>query len=229
MAYEKTLLSWLVKDDKALIESLDMDVFSISCALDREPISVLRRLKEDRAATALEKLGLAFNYESGSEEEAEFFGLALAGMPVSKALMWCLGHQDRPSREEMSELMPFGDCRPALYMARQTGIWFSRADEIETLCSLEESMPEEIIQEAVIEILGRFDAPTPDLVQRCVHGEAPAKERPYKWYVEGQNSGCAPRTYASRARKKQSSRGRSFGKRSYSGSTWGRRKKYAGA
>lgn len=220
MEYPKTLATWLVCDDKALTSSLDKDVFALAAQLEREPLSVLRRLREDRAAESLAKAGVDFQFEHGTEEEAEFFGLALSGMPLIHVLRWCLGSQERLDPEGMAANMPHGDCRPSLHMAREVGIWFSRAEEVETLRALEETMPPEIIQEAVREILSRFDAPTPGLVMRCVEGEAPPKDRPYKWYVEGQNSGCTSRTYASKAKRRSPK-----AKKSYSRSGWKPRKK----
>src|SRR3989344_4744854 len=66
---------------------------------------------------------LLFKVDAGSEEEAEFLGLALSGVPLQAILRWCTADAQRPTSAELEGMMTGEDWRPALYMACTTGMW----------------------------------------------------------------------------------------------------------
>lgn len=182
---DRTLLNWLIKDDKTLTSGLALDVYKLAEQLHREPLSVLRRLMDDRVIPVLTKKGLNFEFEPGSEEEAEFFGLALCGVPLNEALCWCMGLEARASGEKLNAMMTSPDFRPATHLARELGIWFTHTHEMADMRFLQE-MPTEITQAAIEDILERFDAPTPDQIMRQIEGIEPEPERPYVWAIRNQ-------------------------------------------
>lgn len=218
--------AWLIKDDALIAKSLDKSITEIAALLQRDPLDVLRHFSDDRAQDYLAKAGHSFDFIPGSEEEAELFGLAMAGVPLNAALLWCSADERRPDANTLQSMMPDGDCRPALHMARELGIWISRAGEIDDLRFLEEAMPTEITQAAIEDLLDGFQPPTPGIIRQYVEGELPKDRATYAWYVEGR---AAPqRTYASRSkgyssrkprrtsgRRFSSNRGRTRSRRAY--------------
>ena len=166
---DRTLAAWLIKDNKLILSSLDLNIFDISNQLHREPFSVISHFMDDDIVNGLSKKNIDFEFEHNSEEEAEFMGLLLAGVPVKPALLWCSAHQDRPASVELASLMTRPDMRSKLYMVRECGIWLSNASQIEDIIDIED-FPEEIISAAVEDILAHFDAPTPFNVLQTLEG-----------------------------------------------------------
>lgn len=207
--------AWLVKDDKAIIDGLALSVFDIAQSIERDPMAVVKRLREERPITLLAKAGFAFEFDEGSEEEAELLGLTLSGVPLGKALKWCAATDDRPSAGELAGYLKEGDLRPAMHQARDLGLWVSSADDLDTLRDLEETFPEEVTRAAIEDLLASFQPPTPSIVFQFARGELEHAE-----VVIGQTKqisrgkklwgSTTKRTY-----RRKSSYGRSHSKRSY--------------
>lgn len=123
---DKTAKKWLKKDEKEVLTGFKdgQDIFELAFGLDREPLSVLRHFDE---------LGL-FEFDEGSDEGVEFFGLALSGVPLNEAVLWCLADDARASN--IDDLMKIGDMRLTLHFARDNSIHISSATEVDTLSTL---------------------------------------------------------------------------------------------
>ncbi len=212
-SYENQLKTWFIKDDKLLVKSLDKSVHEIADEMQREPIEILLHLMDERAQEYLAKEGFHFEFDRGTEEEAELFGLALAGVPLGPALLWCAAAPKRPTAQELQSMMTGPDMRPAMNQVRELGIWFSKASELEDLQFLEETMPEEITQAAIEDLLEKFQPPTPSVIRMYVEGELPEDKAPYKRAVaKGPHKNYTSK-YASKSPRK--STGSKWGKRSY--------------
>jgi len=157
---DRTLAAWLKKDEKSLLSGLKsgLDVFELGLDLNREPLSVLAHCDE---------LGL-FEFDAGSEEEAEFVGLALSGVPLGQVIPWCLAEPGRT--RDLESLMKIGDMRPALHFARERGIALVRAESLDDLFWVMEQPVEQI--DAAIRSLGhRFDVLTPRTLREQLSGQ----------------------------------------------------------
>ena len=174
--------AWLVRDDKLLAGSLHLDIYAIATALQRTPLTVLQRLLEPRVKDALALQGLDFEFERGSEEQAELYGLTLCGVPVVKTLQWCLAKDERPTTSQLVTMMTTADFRPAMYMARDLGICFSDVDQMDDLRALEQDWPLEIVQAGVEDVMARFSIPTAEAVLAVLDGEPQERAKPYKWF-----------------------------------------------
>jgi hypothetical protein len=188
-AYERTLSPWLVREDKALSNALleaptasSVDVFSLASELQREPVSVLRRLRTrqrcPKLAAVLEERGLWLDLEDGRDEEDEFWGLALSGVPLALAWRWCVDESAqragapvaaRPTTSQVESAMTSPDLRPGLALAREAGLWFADADQVESLRFLLTQSLQTVI-DARRGVESRFDAPTPKVVAQGVFG-----------------------------------------------------------
>ena len=199
---DRTHAAWLVREDKLLLSSLSKNIFDLAKELQREAVCVMNHFREPKVLDALEKIGLAFEFDTGSEEEAEFFGLALAGVPIEAALRWCLGAQSRPTTVELEGMMSTPDFRPAMYMAMDLGVWFSNVEQMDDMRALDE-WPVEILQEAVADVIKRFEAPTAYMVIMQCMGEAPAPERPYTWATTNCSAPAPARGYTGRYKTKK--------------------------
>jgi len=163
--------TWLLKDDKAIIDGLELSVFGIAQCIERDPVAIVKRLREERPAILLRKEGYAFEFDEGSEEESELLGLALSGVPLGKALKWCSASDDRLSAEELEGHLNQCDLRPAMHQARELAMWISSADELDALRVLEETFPEEMIRAAIEDLLASFQPPTPSIVLQYAQGD----------------------------------------------------------
>lgn len=220
--------AWLVKDDKAIIESIDLTVFAIATRLERDPIAVVRRLSEERPATLLEKAGYAFEFEHGSEEEAELLGLTLSGVPLSKALLWCSASDKRPSAQELAGFMKEGDRRPALHQARELGMWVGGAEDIDDLVYLEQTFPAEITEAAIADLLSQFQPPRPGVIVQYAEGEIGQEEIRIDMGLGASSTRGKKRSTASGRRRSYGRSGkRSYAKRKYSSSGRSRSAMYA--
>lgn len=144
------LSAWLKRDEKTLLKGIKdgMDMFELAFDLEREPLSVLRHICEDDGP---------FECEMGSDEQVEFFGLALSGVPLDQAILWCDADKDRP--DDIESLMKIGDMRPALHFARDFGVCMANADAMDDLCWIM-SQPAKAIAAAIKSIGHRFDIVT---------------------------------------------------------------------
>lgn len=227
---DRTSNAWLVRDDKALLAAVagGDDVFTAGRALRREPMSVLRHLNDESVAIKLDAQGLGLEFSSGSEEETELFGLALAGVPLGMSLRWCRGDETdagRPSAADLQANMSSADLRPALALVQSLGLWFVQARQIEALRVLSEE-PLARVRSAVEAVIARFDAPTPNAVAQQLFGVQQPVERPYPWMTANAMPLSLPEP--SRNRKKSSGTYRSKPKKASSPSKY-RRKSVSGA
>lgn len=201
--------AWLVKDDKAIIDGLGLSVFDIAERMERDPMSVVKRLSEERPSTLLAKAGYAFEFEQGSEEEAELLGLTLSGVPLGKALLWCAASDKRPSAEELEGYMKDGDRRPALHQARELGIWISGSSDIEDLQYLEQTFPAEITEAAIADLLAQFQPPTPSVILQYAEGAIATQEvsiAPFQTTTVGKKTWGSKRSGGSYRRKSSHAR-----------------------
>lgn len=168
--------AWLVKDDKAIVDGIELSVFEIAERIDRDPMAIVKRLREERPTKLLAKAGFEFEFETASEEESELLGLTLSGVPLGKALLWCSASDGRPSAQELSEYLKDGDCRPAMHQARELGIWMNSAAELQDMMSLEETFPAEMTETAIEDLLAKFQPPTPSIILQYAQGELEIEE-----------------------------------------------------
>jgi hypothetical protein len=209
--------TWIIKDDRYIAQSLDLSIHHIAAHLERDPLDVLRHLADERAQGYLAKAGHPFAFEPGSEEEAELVGLCLSGVPLGAALLWCAADADRVDAATLKGMMPEGDLRPAIHQARELGIWFSRADEVDDLQYLEESMPAEITQAAIEDLLSQFQPPTPGLLRLYVEGQLPAEKGSYAFLSSSScSSASTRRSYGSKSRSHSYSKPRRSSYKRYS-------------
>ena len=188
-AYERTLNPWLVRDDRALSDAILgrgalIDVFALARTLDRSVISVLHRLRTEqrREATtqALERSGMWLDLNEGLDQEVEFWGLALSGVPLSLAWRWCVddAEQDvtsgvpRPTLASIEAAMATADLRPAMSLVRAAALLFEDEDQIESLRFLV-TQPFAAVLEARRGVEACFDVPTPKVVAKGVFGVFP--------------------------------------------------------
>ncbi len=185
-AYERTLSPWLVRDDKTLSEAVlgrgaDVDVFSLARTLDRSVISVLRRLGTSQRSApmtaALERSGMWLDLDEGLDQEVEFWGLALSGVPLSLAWRWCVDESEqdvtcavpRPTLAGIEAAMAVEDLRPAMALVRGVGLWFEDVDQIDSLRFLV-TQSSTAVMAARRGVETRFDAPTPKVVAQAIFG-----------------------------------------------------------
>lgn len=161
--YPRTLLDWLLKDDKLLADGIEAncDLADLASMLDREPVSVLNRLNRDDL----------FLFETGSEEQIELYSLALSGVPLIEVLRWCVASDARLHWSEIEALRKIPDPKPGIELALQSGMWRLTADDLDDLYWIGEQSPT-AVSDAVNRILGRFDAPTPQTVRTLLSGSA---------------------------------------------------------
>jgi hypothetical protein len=188
-AYERTLSPWLVRDDKALSDAILgrgalTDVFALARTLDRSVISLLHRLRttqrRESTTQALERSGMWLDLDEGLDQEVEFWGLALSGVPVSLAWRWCVddAEQDvtsvvpRPTLASIEAAMATTDLRPAMSLVRAAALLFEDEDQIESLRFLV-TQPFAAVMEARRGVVSCFDVPTPKGVAQGVFGVFP--------------------------------------------------------
>lgn len=204
-----------------MVQSLGITTHEMAAHLQRDELDVLRHLADERIQGFLSEAGHPFEFERGSEEEAELVGLCLSGVPLGAALQWCAADEGRPDAAALKNMMAEGDLRPAIHQARELGIWFSYAHEAADLQYLEESMPAEITQAAIEDLLSQFQPPTPGLLRLYVEGQLPAERTSYQFLADSRSSHAgASRSYAygskSRSRRYGSKKPRRSSYRRYS-------------
>lgn len=188
--YVRTLNPWLVRDEKVLAAAVvnsreSVDVYGLARELEREPVSILRRLRaserSEKLDRDLERQGLWVGMDEGTEEEGEFWGLALSGAPLAMAWRWCVDETDqgdyagvsaRPTLGAVEASMTSADLRPAMALVRESGLMFGCADQIDSLRFLV-TQPLAAVVQARQGVESRFDVPTPKLVAQGVFGVFP--------------------------------------------------------
>jgi len=117
--------------------------FALSCSATIEDLardlvtSRLDALMRVAQSEPMEMVGL--DCAPGSEQEAEFFGLALAGVPLCMALKWCSATEatdERPTEQELACAMTAPDLRAALMLASEAGVAVHRDDQLLMLQTL---------------------------------------------------------------------------------------------
>jgi hypothetical protein len=159
-------LGWLDKEEDAIMdlvmdESLSVTLFDLAAKFKKEAMLVaLHILGGDIPEMA------GFEANKGSEEEAEFLGLALGGAPIALALRWCAAtdeQDDRPTTLQVQTSLTRGDLRGAMNLVRESGIWFSSLDQLEYLALLQDMDPKDVSR-AVAGLIERIEAPSPKMV-----------------------------------------------------------------
>ncbi len=154
---------WLAREEDRLFEicmgSLkDCTIHALASKMQRSPLEIAHHVLD---SDITEMLG--FDAPTGSEEEVEFLGLTLSGVPLHAALRWCTADESRPTAAALAAMMTSSDMRPALDLARVTGMWICRPGDVDVL-SLLALQPLADVQRAVQEVIDRFDVPTPSVV-----------------------------------------------------------------
>ncbi len=197
---------WLAREEDRLFEicmgSLeDCTIYVLASKMQRSPLEIARHVLE---SDITEMLG--FDAPTGSEEEVEFLGLTLSGVPLQAALRWCTADESRPTAAALSAMMTHSDMRPALELARLTGMWICRPADVEVL-SLLALQPLAEVQRAVQEVIDRFDVPTPSVVAGQMAGVFDGADQfAYPWGVQptsGKRSSRSRKTPASTARTRR--------------------------
>lgn len=146
----------------------DASVLELAARMSRCPVAVAMRVLDSDVS---EMIG--FEAPVGSEEEAEFLGLALSGVPLQACLMWCTASDGRPTAADLTELMSGNpDMRPAMEAVRIAGLWMGGPYDREALLFLAQQETDQLVK-AVADALDRFDAPTPTVVAGQVLGLFP--------------------------------------------------------
>lgn len=206
LVFARTLNAWLKSDDKKLLAAISggRAIEEASEELQREPVSILRRISE---------IG-AFEFELGTEEWVEIMSLALSGVPLQDVIAWCSASDDRMPYEFLDAMRSGPDQRPAFEMARELGVVVPTAAAVADLVWLVEQ-PEEIRSgyvAAAQKVVQRFDALTPASLKSEVLGIAPAEllwiGGPAPKPRRGSEGGSARTTKARAPRKASASRAR---------------------
>jgi hypothetical protein len=196
----RTLCTWLKSDDKKLLAAIDggLSVHEASEELEREPISVLRRISA---------IG-AYEFEAGTEEWVEIMSLALSGVPLQDVIAWCSAAEDRMPYELLDAMRSGPDQRPAFELARELGIEVAAVGVLPDLQWLVDQ-PAEIragYPAAADRVAGRFDLLTPATLKNEVLGIEPAA---LKWMGgPAPKKGRASKNTGAATRKPTSSRSR---------------------
>lgn len=167
----RTLSAWLKSDDKKLLASIDggLSVHEVSEELEREPVSILRRISA---------IG-AFEFEFGTEEWVEVMSLALSGVPLQDVIAWCSASEERMPFELLDAMRSGPDQRPAFELARELSIEVANVHALDDLQWLVDQ-PATIrvcYAAAAARVVGRFDALTPAMLKSEVLGLAPTDLR----------------------------------------------------
>ena len=163
---------WLEREDNLLFEvaigtSKDCSILDIAKRMSRSPIAVAKRVLDSEIPDMV-----GFDVDELSEEEAEFLGLALSGVPLQASLLWCTASDQRPDAKSLEAMIgDRPDMRPAMYMAREAGIWLSGAYDEDSLLFLAQQ-DQDAVNRAVAKVLARFDAPIPKVVANQILGLA---------------------------------------------------------
>lgn len=183
-APQRDLHEWLAWEDSRLLDcAFGMQFLSaqdLALELSRDPLLILRRILDSEIPAMI-----GFECTAGSEEEAEFLALALAGAPLALTLRWCTATEDQDDRPEWDELAMYltSDLRPAMELLNRAGLWFTRADQLDALQELA-TRTEAAVAEAVAVVLARVDVPTPPIV--LAHMVCPgSQESKIDWAVIG--------------------------------------------
>ena len=202
----RTLNAWLKADDKKLLNGISsgLSIHEVSDELQREPVSVLRRIST---------IG-AFEFEAGSEEWVEIISLSLSGVPLQDVIAWCSASEDRLPYELLDALRSGPDQRPAFELARELGIEVANVTAVADLQWLTDQP--EIVRidyaAAAARVLARLDALTPATLKgevlglapadlRWIGGSAPKKSRGSSTRVSTTQSRAPRKASTARARK----------------------------
>ena len=208
-------LGWLEREDNHLLESIlagkkDPTLVDLCTKFSRDPLSVLARLRDSDIPDML-----GFEQPAGSEEEAEFNGLALSGVGLRAAFLWCTASDDRPSAQMLSDAMAQGDLRDLMHLARNHHLVLACADDLTALQALG-SRTDAQIKKAVAAIVQRFDIATPRQVLDQLSGKV-AIEKAFDWSCpQSKKKGSYLKKSATGASSKRSTTGTTRRKSSYS-------------
>lgn len=233
---------WLKREDDLLFNICmgmheDLSVLDLAARMSRCPMDVARHVLDGEVPDMI-----GFSAEPGSEEEAEFLGLALSGVPLQASLQWCTASEGRPTSAQLQEMMAGPDMRPALSVAVSAGVWLSGMVNIQALTFLANQPLGDVVNAAQA-ALDRFDAPTPTVVAQQMLGLFAQAQPAYPWMSDSNcsnsttqggrgyratrgTSGTAGKATASTAKTRQSKSRAGSGKSKFS-SDAARRKYWA--
>lgn len=176
--FPRTLNTWLKTEDKALQAAIvaGHTVFEAADSLQREPVSVLRRLD------ALDQLV----FDCGTEEWVEVMSLALSGVPLREVIDWCMATEERMPFDLIDAMRSSPDLRAEFELARELQILVPFATMVPDLTWLA-AQPQAVqagYAAAAGQVLARFDVLTPATLKAQASGHV-ALERPVAWVAPG--------------------------------------------
>lgn len=199
--YPRTLYEWLKTDDKVLKAAVAdcKTVLEAAEALQREPISVLRRLDQ------IEIL----SFDEFSEEWVEIMSLALSEVPLEFVIGWCTAADDRLPYDMFASYAT-RELTPAFELARRLNIIVANEDALDDLIWLaEQPQPMQDSYVAACEALvDAFEVITPITLKRQILGiKAPALVRNWAATLPDQSApgrghGRSTRKAAPRSRRR---------------------------
>lgn len=165
---------WTSTEDRSLLEMIrcGYSAFDAAHALHRKVTDVVSRIgaiEPEMGAAGDELAELALPFHPGGEEHLVLLDLALSGLPLFEALLWCAGHPQRASACEIEAMRNAPQCLHILEFAFEHGLWCSwdSADEFAAL-DLLMTQAAGPVRAAVQALLDAFDAPSPRAVARCL-------------------------------------------------------------
>lgn len=198
--YPRTLYEWLKTDDKVLKAAVadGKTVFEAAEILQREPVSVLRRLSQIEICPFTEY----------SEEWAEVMSLALSEVPLEFVIGWCTAAEDRLPYDVFASFAT-RDLAPAFDLARRLSIIVANEAAIDDLVWLAEQ-PQAVqdgYAQACEALTDAFEVITPLTLKNQVMGvKAPALVRTWASTLPDQS---APSRGRGRTYRKPGARRRS--------------------
>lgn len=182
---------WTTSQEDLLIEACfvcnDARLETVAKKLRKDPVEVAHHLL--RSTDIPEMAG--WDDDQCPDQDAEFMGLTLSGVPLAMALRWCSTkstHDDRPSHADLMSAMNRPDLRPATSLYYSLGMWFTKSSQIQTLEFLA-TQPFEQVSKAVQQVIERVDALSPEIIAQQIFG-ALASEKAICWAAFGSRMDC---------------------------------------
>lgn len=167
---ERSLRAWTKSDQRIIEGSLDSDLFELSSMVGRDAFSVARRIATTVCEMQDEAIEYGLSFQKGTEPESEFLGLVLGGIPISTAISWACGKEDRLPEDLILGMISDKDYRLALRYAAKRGIWLETGANLNDVQALLD-LPEEIVFEAIAASIDGLGSLAPADILAIAEGE----------------------------------------------------------
>jgi hypothetical protein len=215
---------WSSKEEDAIFEACFLSgetrIQDLSKKLKRDTVEIAYHLLNDTDIPEMAGWG----DERCPDQDAEFLGLALSGVPMAMALQWCavISSLDaRPTRDQLTSSMTSTDLRPATELACCLGIWLTKSSQLSALQFLT-TQPMLSVQKSINAVIDRVDAPTPEIIAQQLFGALP-KEGPVCWAAMAAKNECPKSTFGRSTYTKKKTSARKY----YARKTYASKKRYA--